>query len=228
MPQEGKFIMLKLHGFSVSNYYNMVKLALLEKEIEFEPVSRYPGQDEKCLELSPVGKVPTLETDKGYLCETSVILDYIEQAYPQSKPLMPSDIFEQSKVKEIIQILQLYLELPARRCYSEAFFGGQVSQQIKDETKADLLKGIKALQLRASFSPYVAGDEFSMADIVFIYSIDLAYSVAKKLFDIDLLENMDAVKMLIEKLKQRPHVICVLKERDAALAAFIEAKKQSN
>lgn len=30
--------MLKLYGFSVSNYYNMVKLALLEKGLPFEEV----------------------------------------------------------------------------------------------------------------------------------------------------------------------------------------------
>jgi glutathione S-transferase len=32
----GGFVMLKLYGFSVSNYYNMVKLALLEKGLPFE------------------------------------------------------------------------------------------------------------------------------------------------------------------------------------------------
>jgi len=39
---------------------------------------------------------------------------------------------------------------------------------------------------------------------------------------------MNDAKQLIENLKQRPHVIKVLNERDAALAAFIEAKKQSS
>jgi glutathione S-transferase len=37
-------VMLKLYGFSVSNYYNMVKLALLEKGLPFEEVTFYGGQ----------------------------------------------------------------------------------------------------------------------------------------------------------------------------------------
>ncbi|MEN0105133.1 MAG: glutathione S-transferase N-terminal domain-containing protein, partial [Pseudomonas sp.] len=41
--------MLKLHGFSVSNYYNMVKLALLEKGIAFEAVDVHGGQREDFL-----------------------------------------------------------------------------------------------------------------------------------------------------------------------------------
>jgi len=36
--------MLKLYGFSVSNYYNMVKLALLEKGLAFEEVPFLPGK----------------------------------------------------------------------------------------------------------------------------------------------------------------------------------------
>jgi glutathione S-transferase len=217
--------MLKLHGFAVSNYYNMVKLALLEKEIEFEQVISYPSQEAHYLQRNPVGKVPALETEQGFLSETGVILDYIEQAYPQSKPLMPKSLFAQSQVKELIQMLQLYIELPARRCFGEAFFGGKVEQLTKDETKEELLKGIKALKRRAKFSPYIAGDTFTSADIVFIYSIDLARLVAKKLFKLDLLDGFEEAKQLIEKLKERPHVLSVNAEHENALAAFIESKK---
>ena len=41
-----EFIMLRLHGFASSNYNNVVKLALIEKEIEFEEVTAYPPADE--------------------------------------------------------------------------------------------------------------------------------------------------------------------------------------
>lgn len=33
--------MLRLHGFAASNYYNKVKLALLEKQIPFEEVLQW-------------------------------------------------------------------------------------------------------------------------------------------------------------------------------------------
>ena len=173
-----------------------------------------------------MGKVPAIETENGFICETSVILDYLELAYPLSNSLMPNSTYEQAKVKELMQIIQLYLELPARRCFGEAFFGGQVSDETKHEVKKDLLKGIKALQLRASFSPYVASNSFSFADVVFIFSIDLASLVAKKLFGLNLLEGFDEAQILIEKLNQRPHIKSILKEKNQALTAFIEAKKQ--
>ncbi len=37
--------MLKLHGFDVSNYYNMAKYVLIEKQAPFEAVTVYPGQE---------------------------------------------------------------------------------------------------------------------------------------------------------------------------------------
>ena len=39
--------MLVLHGFSASNYYNIVKLALLEKDLPFEEALVYSGAGER-------------------------------------------------------------------------------------------------------------------------------------------------------------------------------------
>ena len=72
--------MLKLHGMSQSNYYNAAKMALLEKGAEFEEVKAFPSQKDDYLPKSPMGKVPCLETPQGFLSETSVIIDYVDQA----------------------------------------------------------------------------------------------------------------------------------------------------
>ncbi|MBC7212783.1 MAG: glutathione S-transferase, partial [Pseudomonas sp.] len=132
--------MLKLHGFAVSNYYNMVKLALLEKGVPFEEVPFFGGQLPQALAVSPRGKVPVLETEHGFISETGVILDYIEQTQP-GKALLPADAFGQAKVRELLREIELYIELPARTCYAEAFFGTAVEPLIKERARADLLAG---------------------------------------------------------------------------------------
>ena len=66
--------MIKLYGFTVSNYFNMVKMALLEKGIEFDFVDTMPSQENDYLAKSPMGKVPCIETEHGFLSETSVIM----------------------------------------------------------------------------------------------------------------------------------------------------------
>jgi hypothetical protein len=49
-PEAGKR-MIKLYGFTMSNYFNMVKMALLEKEIAFEVVDIRGSQDENFLKM---------------------------------------------------------------------------------------------------------------------------------------------------------------------------------
>ncbi|MGB8857130.1 MAG: glutathione S-transferase N-terminal domain-containing protein, partial [Burkholderiales bacterium] len=57
--------MLKLCGFSASNYYNKVKLALLEKNIPFAEELVWPSKDEALFKRSPIGKIPFIEVEGG-------------------------------------------------------------------------------------------------------------------------------------------------------------------
>src|SRR5688572_32888671 len=108
--------MLKLCGFYVSNYHNKIRLALLEKGVPFEEdASCKPSQKDEFLARTPMGKVPFLELDGGRrLAESEVIGEYLEEAFPQ-KPLLPKDPFERAKVRELLKVLELHVELVARR-----------------------------------------------------------------------------------------------------------------
>ncbi|EJM36605.1 glutathione S-transferase [Pseudomonas sp. GM33] len=219
--------MIKLYGFSVSNYYNMVKLALLEKGLPFEEVPFYGGTTPEALAISPRGKVPVLHVEQGFINETSIILEYLEQNH-NGTPLLPSDPFERAQVLALAREIELYIELPARACYAEAFFGMTLPDAIKEKTKAELLLGVAALGRHGKFSPYVAGDSLSVADLYFLYSVPLACGVAHKLFGIDLLAEMPKAKALLERLGDNPNVQRVAADREAAMPAFmamIAAKK---
>jgi len=219
--------MFKLYGFAVSNYYNMVKLALLEKGLPFEEVTFYPTQTSDSLAISPRGKVPVLGVDAGYINETAIILEYLEQSQ-KATPLLPSDPFERAQVLAIAKEIELYIELPGRACYGEAFFGVTLPEAIKEKTRAELLLGFAALGRHGRFAPYVAGDSLSIADLYFLYSVPLACAVGQKLFGIDLLAEMPQAKALLERLEQNPHVQKIAADKDAAMPAFlamIAAKK---
>jgi glutathione S-transferase len=212
--------MLKLYGFSVSNYYNMVKLALLEKGLQFEEVAFYGGTTPQALAISPRGKVPVLHTEHGFINETAVILEYIEQSQ-QGTPLLPSDPFERAQTLALAKEIELYIELPARMCYGEAFFGVQIPEAIKERTKAELLLGFASLARHGKFAPYVAGDSLSVADLYFLYSVPLASAVGQKLFGIDLLAEMPEAKALLQRLEQNPHVQKIAADKEAAMPAFL-------
>jgi|TARA_B100001059_G_scaffold23995_1_gene19296 glutathione S-transferase len=214
--------MIRLHGFAASNYFNMAKLALLEKGVEFEVVNVHGSQDPDFLAKSPRGKVPVLETAQGFLNETNVILEYIEETQG-GKSLLPSDPYERGVVRALTKEIELYIELPARSCFMEVFFGGKVDQAIKDKARVELLAGVATLARHGRFAPYVAGNEMTIADIFLLYSFDLASTVAQKLFDIDLKAELPQAAALLELLAQNPNVQKVAADRDAEMAAFMAA-----
>ncbi|WP_460151770.1 glutathione S-transferase family protein [Pseudomonas sp. S2_B07] len=212
--------MLKLYGFSVSNYYNMVKLALLEKGLPFEEVLFYPGPSPEALTISPRGKVPVLGVEQGFVNETAIILEYIEQSQ-KGTPLLPSDPFERAQVLALAKEIELYIELPGRMCYGEAFFGSPVPEAIKDRTRSELLLGFASLARHGKFAPYVAGDSLSVADLYFLYSVPLAAAVGQKLFGLDLLAEMPEARALLERLEANPNVQRIAADKEAAMPAFM-------
>lgn len=211
--------MLKLYGFDVSNYYNMLKLAMALKGIEYEAVITYPNQTPEYLDICPTGKVPALQTSDGVLIETNVILEYLDEIAPQS-PLIGGNAYQKARIRELMKMVELYVELPARRCHTEAFWGVPVHENTKKEVKRALLNGMQAIARAASFSPFMAGVKISAADIFFLYSADLASAVAKKLYDIDLLSHAPGAQALMEKLHAMDEVKAINEAKKAAQPAF--------
>src|SRR5690606_7032850 len=132
--------MLRLHGYAVSKYFNMFNLALLEKGIPFEIITVRGNQRPELHAMSPRVKLPCLETKQSFINETNVILEYIEETQG-GKPLLPSDPYERARVRALTKEIELYIELPARTCYPEVFFGGKVDPAIREKAREELLAG---------------------------------------------------------------------------------------
>lgn len=153
--------MLTLCGSPISNYYNKVKMALLEKAVPFsEALVPTKSTDEAVLCHSPLAKIPFIRTPQGGLCESQAIMEYINAAYP-SPPLLPADPFAAAKVRELITFIDLHLELVVRDLYPQAFFGGTVSESSQVRVRKQLEKNITAFKRLARFAPFVAGDAFT-------------------------------------------------------------------
>ena len=213
--------MLTLCGFSASNYYNKVKLALLEKGVPFQEQLAWVGQTD--LTASPLGKVPYLLTPEGPLCESAVIADYIEAAYP-TPALVPAQAFAAAKVRELITFMELHLELVARNLYPQAFFGGTVSEAAREKVGIQLEKNIAAFAKLASFAPYVAGDSFSMAHCAAIVHLPLVSSATKAIYGRDYLAELPVRDYLV-RMAERPHVQRINADRKTSTAEMLARRK---
>ena len=205
--------MFKLCGFALSNYYNKVKLALLEKDVPFEEELVWADRSPALMDKSPLGKIPYCETEHGTLFESQVIMEYIEDAYPQ-KPLLPADPYERARQRELITFMELHLELVAREIYGQAFFGGTVSDETKERVKKLLTRNAKAFGKLAKFSPYIAGDHFTMADCAALVHLPLVGMASKIVFGEDVLADYP-VREYTKMLGERPTVQKVNVDRKA-------------
>lgn len=207
---------IKLHGMTYSNYYNMVKAVMIEKGVEFEEVHNPPSQEPEYLEMSPMGKAPFMETEKGFLSETGVMIDYVD-SLNIGPSLYPEDPFESAKVKELIRHLELYIELPARKLYGDVFFNNPASDELKEQIKVQLEKGFASLQRLAKFDPYLAGKELTYADFYYRFSVGIATIVCKKALNWDALREVPNIESLLNLIGERESIQKVLADqaRDA-------------
>ncbi len=217
--------MLKLCGFRVSNYHNKVLIALHEKGVPFEEDCNVrPSQKPEYLALSPMGKVPFMEVGGTRLIESEVILEYLEDAYPQ-KPLLPKDPLERARVRELVTVIELHLELVARRLYPAAFFGGTASDSTKQSVEKELAKGVRALKALGKFSPFIAGADFTLADCAAAVHLPVVSLATKLTYGRDFLEELPQMKAYLKMLGERPAVAKVNADRRAASEAAKAAAK---
>jgi glutathione S-transferase len=211
--------MIRLCGFRISNYHNKVRIALLEKGVPFEEDESVHGsQKPEYLAKSPMGKVPYLDVDGQLLRESEVILEYLEDAYPQ-KPLLPRDPLERARVRELVTFIELHMELVVRRLYSGLFFGGSFSEETKKEVERDIAKGVRALKAVAKFEPYIAGKDLTLADCAAFVHLPIVTLVTKSAFGRDFLEDIAQMKPYLRMLGERPAFAKANEDRKAASAA---------
>ena len=195
---------MKLYGMALSNYTNMVRTALAEKGLDYELVVELPNQEEGFLARSPMGKVPCLEVNGTYLTETSAILDYLEEIQPHPA-LLPSDPLARAKVRELCKSLELYVELIARKGVG-AVFGREMPEHIKKGIARDLPRGLKAVDQLTQFSPYIAGDAFTYADLFGYYTMTLASMLAQANCDMDIFPLLPGSKEWYDMLSERDSI----------------------
>jgi glutathione S-transferase len=218
--------MITLCGLCLSNYYNKVKMVLLEKGIPFEEQFVSTGsKDEAVLSCSPLGKVPFIRTQHGALCESQAIVDYLEALQPEPR-LLPADPWEAAKVRELTTFIDLHLELVARDLYGKAFFGGEISESNAERVRKQLVKNIAAFQRLAKFAPYVAGERFTQADCSAWVSLPLVGMASRIVLGDDLLAAAGVDwKGYAKLVGERPSAQRITADRKAEQERLAAAKK---
>jgi glutathione S-transferase len=123
---------ITLCGFPVSNYYNKVKLALLEKGVPFtEDVVMTKSADPAVLAASPLAKIPFIPHARGWPVRKPGHPGVHRGRYPIRRCCRPTRL-PPPRCASSCTFIDLHLELVARDLYAQAFFGGTVSDSTRN------------------------------------------------------------------------------------------------
>lgn len=93
--------MLRLYHAWASTCSQKVRLALAEKDIAYDGVvlnlRRFEQLAPEFMTINPRGVVPVLVHDGFVVCESTIINDYLEDAFPD-RPLRPADAMGRARV----------------------------------------------------------------------------------------------------------------------------------
>ena len=217
--------MIKLYGVQLSAYYNKVKIALLEKGVNFQEVPTRPSQEPAMLEQSPMGKIPFVDINGHALSESTVILEWLEDAYPTAA-LLPPTPNGRASARELMTMLDLYLMPAAAPLYRHLLFGAALDEAGKATAKAAIERSLLAVARLVQYGPWLAGEYFSFADISAACVLPLVAWSTREVYGEDLTTVIPGIEEYLALLGKRASVARMWQDSAAARAAYLEASKQ--
>ena len=164
--------MIILYGSPLSTYTAKVRLALNWRGLAFE--EREPEGGYKSAAWSArvaMGTIPALDHDGFLLAESEVILEYLEETFPD-RPLLPAQPQARAVVRCLARLHDLHVEPQVSALFSLFKDPTQGSRLLS--LKVSLEDRLQRLATVAVASPCMAGSQPSLADCGFAVTLPLA------------------------------------------------------
>jgi glutathione S-transferase len=157
-------VTLRLHYHPFAQYCQKVLIALYEHELPFERAEVNLGDPDQRAALAaiwPFAKFPALETDRGVLGESGVIIEYLDTLAPDRAPLVPDDRLAALEPRMLERVIDGYVADPLARIVGATFTGFVVDEAKELRTIATAYDFLDA---RLDGREWMAGDAFGLAD----------------------------------------------------------------
>ena len=194
--------MIKLYTFPPSTNSRKVRIALIEKGLEFERInidlSKKEQKNPQYLKIHPFGQVPALDDEGFIIYDSTIINEYLEDEYPYP-PLLPKD----SEGRARARLMEDFRDTHFNPYFVEIIHEvrkpeGQKDLKLIEHAKAEITKCFERIEKELEGKEYLAGT-FGLADIAYMSNIDLL-----ERFQIPVESKYKKMLAWIERLKTRP------------------------
>ncbi len=198
--------MIKLYDFPMSPRARKVRIVLEEKGLQYEKVhvDLFKGEQKKpeYLAINPYGKVPALQDNGTTVYESTIIMEYLNDKYP-NPPLMPSDPGQRARARILMHFADNPYEGAVSTLVGELMIkpmqGGSADQSVVAKAREDLNACLERLERELGNNEYLLGS-FTLADIPYV-----SWALLFPQLQVDT-SKFAKVNAWLGRLKERPSV----------------------
>lgn len=210
--------MIKVYGVHGSPYVRKVFIALDIKDVPYEIVRQMPfSEDAEYLKINPLGKIPSLVDGDLTLCDSKVICQYLDDAYPEPRlyPMRPNDWARALWYEDLAggRVSELAASIFFQRFMRPLAFKQEPDEElIARIIEKDLPPMLDYLESQIPMGRFIF-DDFMMADLSIASPfINAAYAG----YEVDVSRWPNLVG-LVARVRAQPQVAAVLEKEKRAL-----------
>jgi glutathione S-transferase len=205
-----------LYHLPLSPYSRKVRLVLTEKRIPFElQMEKVWQRRPEYLDLNPACQVPTLVEENGLAVpDSGVICEYLEEAYPNTTPLLPRTMPERVEARRLVAWFdskfaqEVTVNLLREKFMKRLLGGGNPDATALRAGYTNLRYHLEYIGWLAETRRWLAGDELTLAD----------FAAAGHLSALDFASDVDwsmseAARDWYAKIKSRPSFRSLLQDQ---------------
>ena len=208
-----------LLDFWPSPFGMRVRIALAEKEVKYEyRDENLRDKSELLLKMNPVHKkIPVLIHNNKPVCESLIIVEYIDEVWSDKYPLLPSHPYQRAQARFWADFVEKKTYTTGRNIWSTK--GTEQEAAIKE-----FIDHLKLLEQELGDKPYFGGDKFGYVDLTFIpyYSWFHAYETLGN-FKIE--ESCPKIIEWAKRCMERESVAKALPDQKKVYEFVLELKK---
>jgi len=155
---------LQLLDFWVSPFAQRCRIALAEKGLAYESLPQdLANKGELLLRVNPVHKkIPVLLHDgRPPVCESLIILHYLDEAFPGTPPLLPADPVARAHAR-------FWADYAEKKVFDCGTTLWKRTGQAQAQARPEMVEALRTLDAELGDKAYLAGEAFGFVDIAVV------------------------------------------------------------
>ncbi|KAF8042342.1 hypothetical protein BT93_A0842 [Corymbia citriodora subsp. variegata] len=209
-----------LLDFWASPFGMRARIALREKCVDFDlrEEELLSNKSPLLLETNPVHeKIPVLIHNGKAVCESLVIVQYIDETWARESPLLPSDPYERARAKFWADYVDKIFPVGRTAWLSTG--------DTQEAAKKEYIEGLKSLEGELGDKAYFGGERFGYVDVSLIPLSNSFYAL-EKLANCSVAEECPKLVKWAERCMQRESVAKSLPDQHKVYEFLLVLKKK--